>query len=150
MTGDRCDLMFGASSFGQTPCRRLAQSMRAAMMQAGGVALLAEPIAETGGAERLAVLGDKECEIVVRRVGNDRRQLVVNGNVEHHAGLFLLDVDGVIADVLPSHAHRVAATLAEIEQQRQREPRLGTNRMPALKLIDFGFGPRMKPVLVFA
>src|SRR5262245_6193573 len=76
------------------PCR-LAQSVRTAMPQASRIALLTEPISKTGGLEGLAEFGDQECQVVPRRVGEDRLQLRHDGDVQLGAGLLLLDVDRI-------------------------------------------------------
>ena len=44
-------------------------------------------------------------------------------------------------DVLPAHAHDVAAPLSRVEQQREREPGTGLYRMRRLKLRDLFLGP---------
>src|SRR5262245_23982075 len=53
---DGCDLMRGTSRLSQPPRCRLSQAMRAAMVQARFVALLAEPMAKASLRERTAIL----------------------------------------------------------------------------------------------
>jgi len=56
----------------------------------------------------------------------DRLQFRKNRNQKLNAGLLLLDVQGwpirCLTDVLPPHAHDIAAPLRGVEQQRERQP----------------------------
>ena len=49
-------------------------------------------------------------------------------------------------DVLAAHADDIAAPLRGVEQQRQREARLGADRMMRLELRDLVLGPSVESV----
>ena len=57
------------------------------------------------------------------------------------AGLLLADVDHAIAHLRPAHAKNIAAPLGRVEEQRERQPRLAADRVPALKGENVVFGP---------
>src|SRR5258708_6402683 len=116
------------------------------MLQSCHVALLTEPIAETGCLERLAKLRGEECQMIRRRLGDDCGQIRMHRDCQLRAGLLLPDVQYTIADMLAAHAHHVGAPLAGVKQQREREPRAGAGGMPVLKLGEFGSCPAMEAV----
>jgi len=76
---------------------------------------------------------------------DDGLKLGVHRDGEHSASLLLLNVQGSIADVLRPHSTHVAATLAGVEQQRERQPGAGTNGMMSLELRDLGVCPTVMP-----
>src|SRR5262249_59703923 len=119
------------------------------MLQSCHVALLAEPITETGCLEWLAELRGEECQMIRRRLGDDCGQIRMHRYCQLRAGLLLPDVQHTIADMLAAHAHHVRAPLAGVEQQREREARARADGMPLLKLGDFGICPAMEAVRLY-
>ena len=57
VTGNRCDLVLGATGFRKPTRRRFAEPVRRTVAQVRHVALLAEPVAKARGGKRLAELG---------------------------------------------------------------------------------------------
>src|SRR5262249_45443397 len=53
-----------------------------------------------------------------------------------YTGLFLLDVDCAVADVLRPHADHIAPTLSGIEQKSKRQSRARSYWVVALELLD--------------
>jgi hypothetical protein len=82
--------------------------------------------------------------MLARRCVENLAQIGMHWNGELGAGLFLLDVQNAVANVLAAHANNVAPTLRGVEQQREREPRLASDRMVELELCDLVFAPRGK------
>jgi hypothetical protein len=80
VSGDRRDLVRRATCLRQADRCCLAQAMERAVVKVRYVALLAEPVAETGNGERLAELRDQKCQVTARSGINDRAQRGVNGN----------------------------------------------------------------------
>src|SRR6266540_1055099 len=102
---------------------------RTALRQPGGVALVAEPVRERAGMEGLAPRADDERQMLARRGLEDLAQIGVHRDGELGAGLALLQVQNAVADMLAAHVDDIAATLRGVEQQREREPRLASDRM---------------------
>ena len=88
--------------------------------------------------------------MLARRGVEDRAQFRMNRKQKLNTGLALLDVQGwpvvCLADVLPPHADHIAAPLCGVEQQCEREARLGADRMMCLELRDLVFRPRVESV----
>lgn len=60
------------------------------------------------------------------------------------ARLFRHHAQPAVLDVLTPQSHHIAAAHAEVEQQRQGEPRLGADRVLFLELPDLVDRPGMK------
>src|SRR5262245_39214857 len=118
----------------------------AARRQSGRVAPVAELLAEGVAAVWLASRGDQERQVFARRHIEDRAQMRMHRDCERRVRFLLLHVQRAVLDVLPSHADHIAAPLAGIEQQREREAWLRADRMMRLELRDLFLGPRMEAV----
>ena len=88
--------------------------------------------------------------MLARRGVEYRAQFGIDRNQKLFAGLALLDVQdrpvGRLADVLPPHTDDIASPLRRVEQKRHRQPRLRTDRMMRLVLLDLRIGPAMESV----
>ena len=88
--------------------------------------------------------------MLARRGVEHRLQFRINRKQKLNAGLLLLDVQGWpvmrLADVLPPHADHVGAPLRGMEQEREREARLGADRVMRLELRDLVVGPSVESV----
>ena len=117
VAGDRCDLVLSASRLGQSSRCSFAQPMSRAVRKPGIVALISEPIAETGSGKRSAELRRQERQMLRRRGVDDRLQVSMHRDRQRRTGLDLADVDRAIpVDVLLAHRHHVRPTLPGIEQ----------------------------------
>src|SRR5439155_9604968 len=120
--------------------------MRRHVGTVGGIAKLAEPIAEAGRGVGLAEVRHQERLDADRwRRVDDLAQPRMDWNFEVRFlaafGLALIDGQDFAVDMLPSDLDDIAATLAGIEQKGEGEPCLGANRMPCLKACDVLFRP---------
>src|SRR5262249_2748163 len=106
---------------GQSARRSLPQAMCRAVRQPRLVAPVPEPVAKRRSPERAIVSRRQECEVTTGGRGNDGCKLRVHRDGELGASLLLLDVQKSVANVLCPHAENIAAALAGIEQQRQRQ-----------------------------
>src|SRR5215510_12684876 len=101
-------------------------------------------------AVRLAGRGDQERQMLARRGVEHGGQLRMNRNQKLNAGLALLDVEGwpvgCLADVLPPHADDIRAPLRAVEQERERETRLGPDGIVRLKLRNLFLGPGVESI----
>ena len=118
VAADRHDLGRSASGLGETPARGLAQSMQWAAAHSGLASPKLETVCEAVRGEGLAILGDKEGEIVGRRSVEDRLQLRVDWNVERRSSFLLPHVELAVTKVLLTHADQIGAPLAGVERQR--------------------------------
>src|SRR5579885_282452 len=120
--------------------------MRAALRQSGLITTRAEPAAESVGSKWPALRSHEECQIANRTFVDDlgqRRQYrflrccasSVPSLLRHEAN------PSVVGEMLPAEAHEIAAADAEKQQQRQRQTRLGADRVPRFELCDLVNGP---------
>src|SRR5262249_8574241 len=128
MACDRSDLVRAAASLSKPSSGSLAQTMRAASVQASHPALVPKPISKTPRGVRLAVLGEGKRQIAGGLFGDDRCQCFVNGYPDGATGFLLADDKHAVRYVLPPHGHDIRSPLAGIEQQGEREPRARANR----------------------
>ena len=86
--------------------------------------------------------------MLARRGVEHRLQFGMHRDRQLDAGLLLLDRQHArpLADVLAPHADDIAAPLCGVEQQREREARLGADRMMRLELRDLVVGPSVESV----
>ena len=75
----------------------------------------------------LAGRGDEERQVFARRGVEHRAQFRMHRDRQRDAGLLLFQREHAVADVLAAHADDIAAPLRGVEQQRQRETRLGAD-----------------------
>src|SRR5262249_54229334 len=107
VTGDGRNLVRGAACLSQPASGGLAEPVCAAAVQAGGSALVAEPIAKAGSAVGLALICDEKGQVVGSRLGDDRGERRVHWDRQLDTGLKLPDLQCSIADMLPAHAHDI-------------------------------------------
>ena len=121
------------------------------MRQPGLVTPRPKPIAESCCRERLAVLGHEERQIAGRAsrddVGEDRQHRLLRRLQSLVARLSRHHAQPAVFDVLTPQRHDIAAAHAEKEQEREREPRLGADRVPLLELPDLVDRPGVKSVV---
>ena len=125
----RYQLMHAASGVGEPGRCGFAQAMRRALRKPREVALIAKPVAETRRTKRLPELRHQERQVIARHGGQRALELGMNREDKRGAGLLLPHGDGIAPDMLPAHAHNIAAPLCGIEQQRQPKPRSCVERM---------------------
>jgi hypothetical protein len=102
--------------------------------QPGFIALFSKPAAKCGSLERSTTSGGHEGQMITRCGRDNGLKSRVQRNDQTHARLLLLDVEGVVADVLRPHAENIAASLPGIEEERQCQPGTGSCRMMPLEL----------------
>src|SRR5262249_27610083 len=141
VTGDGRNLVRGAACLSQPASGGLAEPVCAAAVQAGGSALVAEPIAKAGSAVGLALICDEKGQVVGSRLGDDRGERRVHWDRQLDTGLKLPDLQCSIADMLPAHAHDIRTPLTSVEQEGERQAGTRTDHMPCLELLDFTLGP---------
>ena len=81
-----------------------------------------------------------------RRGVEHRAQFGMHRDRQRDAGLLLFHRQHAVADMLAAHAHHIAAPLRRVEQQCEREARLGADRMMRLELRDLVIGPSVESV----
>src|SRR5215471_8116222 len=110
--------------------------MRAALREARIVAAVAEPVAESVRCEGLPPLGHQECEITGRARVDDLRQLRKDRDFDRLLFGALLDRHEfypTVAHMLATELHNIASPDTEVEHQRERQPRLGADRVVCLE-----------------
>jgi hypothetical protein len=79
--------------------------------------------------------------VTARRGRNDSRKIRMHRDDERRSSLLLRDMQGAGADVLRSHSNDVAAPLAGVEQQCEREAGAGRHGMMMLESRDLFVTP---------
>nr|WP_232478875.1 hypothetical protein [Roseomonas rosulenta] len=114
------------------------------------VHLVAEPVSEARIGEGRAVLSRQERDVIGRRVRQGFAKVTVHLDRERRASLPLHQVQHKPLHVRPAHADHVAAALAGVEHERERQARHGAQRPARLELRDLCVCPRAVRVLVIA
>src|SRR5215831_21070567 len=116
--------------------------MGTAMGKPSFVALLPEPVSETGRRERLP---ESRCQErhVAGNFGKNLGELGMDRDHQFGAGLDLANLQHAVPDVLPAHANHVRTPLARVGQEGERQPRL----RPAMEAVRLGPGWRARPAL---
>src|SRR6266487_7137340 len=70
----------------------------------------------------------------------------MNRDRQLRSSLFLADSQNAAADMLPSHAHDIGASLPSIEQKRERQSRARPNRVMVLEPGNLFVGSAMEAV----
>src|SRR6516165_1077359 len=154
VAADRRDLLGRAPSVRQSHTGRLAQAVRGELLaglrrpvEADSPAPLAEPFREALLVERRAVAVDQKYHVPGRaHRGDGGGGLVQHRNGELRARL-LLDVGHrAIANVAGADLDHVGASGGKVEQERQRRPLLGAERVAGFEVRDLVVFPRGESV----
>lgn len=150
MSRDRHDLVFRCAVVGEPCCRRLAETVSGAVMQASFVAPFAEPATKSIGREGLPEFRHQKREIATRAGINDRAQLRMNWDLESHRPavpvLLLHKTNPPVSHMLATEQNNVAPALTGEEHERHREPPLAADWMMGFELGDLFLGPRMEAI----
>ena len=118
VSGDRRDLARGTSRFGETPCCRLAQTMRLAALGQPSIAdCRGHHVPEALDREGLAIRSHKyRCIITIADLKHTI-QSIVNWNGELCCGFLLCDSDRIADDICPGHTVDVRPALSGVQEQ---------------------------------
>ena len=146
MTCHGHDLLLRRPFFRKPRSRRLAKPVSAAMRrQVRLVALLPEPVSEPGRRKTPFEFSHQERQLATRRSVDALLQLRVNRQLQRYrlalAALELSELQPAVVDVLLAEQDNVAAALAGVEQQVERQAGSGAKRVAFFELRDLGVCP---------